>query len=128
MDVPPDPPRSPRAGREVLPAHTQRFDCVSHRSAQVPIVYQDEWLCVVNKPPDVHISGDGHPDTALRRVALQLDLARTRPDAELTLCHQLDYATSGLLCMAFKPAFAAPVCEAFAGKRLRPVCLNPAWM
>lgn len=64
----------------------------------LPIVFEDEWLCVVNKPAGLlSVPGRGaeNQDSVLRRLE-----AHARAGQPLFLVHRLDQDTSGLLVAA----------------------------
>ena len=63
---------------------------------EVPVVYEDEWLLVVNKPAGMPTQGTQASD---RHDLLAL-LGRQRPGQKLILCHRLDQGTSGVLVLA----------------------------
>jgi 23S rRNA-/tRNA-specific pseudouridylate synthase len=70
-------------------------------SAEKCILHMDEHYILVNKPPNVRMDGDFN-------VTLQKLLLAWVPNADLSnikWVHQLDYATSGIICIArTKPA------------------------
>jgi len=82
------------SGAEVLVAFDDSLgtppDC------QVPVLFEDDWLLVVDKPAGMASQGtqasDLHDLTAL--------LQRQRPDQTLALQHRLDQGTSGILVIA----------------------------
>ena len=63
---------------------------------EVPIVFEDEWLLVLNKPAGIPTQGTQASD----RHDLMALLARQRPGQKLILCHRLDQGTSGVLVLA----------------------------
>lgn len=62
----------------------------------VPILFEDAWLLVVNKPAGMPTQGTQASD----RHDLLAHLTRARPDQRLILCHRLDQGTSGVLVLA----------------------------
>jgi len=62
------------------------------------LLAQDD-LLVINKPQDVRLDGD-HPITVERYVA-SAHPQYAAPGLKLRFIHQLDYATSGILCLGF---------------------------
>ena len=66
---------------------------------EVPVVFEDAWLLVVNKPAGLATQGTQASD---RHDLLAL-LARQRPGERLILCHRLDQGTSGVLVLAKEP-------------------------
>ena len=65
----------------------------------IPVVYEDPWLLVVNKPAGMPTQGTQASD---RHDLLAL-LTRQRPGERLILCHRLDQGTSGVLVLAKDP-------------------------
>ncbi len=62
----------------------------------IPVVYEDEWLLVVDKPPlvTVHPTARYFHSTLIKRLEVQ------RPGEFLSLVHRLDRETSGLILIA----------------------------
>ena len=60
-----------------------------------PILHLDTNYVVIDKPADVRIDGD-HEHTAVKLLAAELP----QHADDLRHCHQLDYATSGVMCYA----------------------------
>lgn len=104
------------------------------------IVYENEEMVVVNKPNDVPMDGEGFPYTVeqwandyldgRRRASLHEEaspLGSTPSPSPVTgasaapgdgkrrvkFVHQLDYATSGVLCLAFTKPMAARLAHSF---------------
>lgn len=74
------------------------------------VCFENTDFCVVNKPFDLQIDG-------ARPATLELLLKKLHPDfRELRFCHQLDYATSGLLLLAKSRSAAAAARAAFDGR------------
>jgi 23S rRNA pseudouridine1911/1915/1917 synthase len=66
---------------------------------ELSVVFEDDWLLVVNKPAGIPTQGTQASD---RHDLLAL-LARQRPGQRLILCHRLDQGTSGVLVLAKDP-------------------------
>lgn len=62
----------------------------------VPIVYEDEHLFAVNKPPHLPV----HPSTRYNKNTLIKILERERPGQWLSLGHRIDRETSGVLLVS----------------------------
>lgn len=80
----------------------------------LPILYQDEWLVVVDKPSGLLVHpGPEAPDrdTCLSRVRRQLG-------HYVYPCHRLDRGTSGALLLALSPEIAKLVFDAFKERRV----------
>eukprot|EP01063_Lacrimia_lanifica_P025178 TRINITY_DN32953_c0_g1_i1.p1 TRINITY_DN32953_c0_g1~~TRINITY_DN32953_c0_g1_i1.p1 ORF type:complete len:391 (+),score=122.05 TRINITY_DN32953_c0_g1_i1:49-1221(+) len=79
------------------------------------VAYKSEELMVIDKPPDVRIDGDFD-------LTAEKWVAQTHPELvageghKLRLCHQLDYATSGLLVLGFRKVMAARVTHCFQNR------------
>jgi 23S rRNA pseudouridine1911/1915/1917 synthase len=84
---------------------------------EIPVVYEDAWLLVVNKPAGIATQGTQASD---RHDLLAL-LARQRPGERLILCHRLDQGTSGVLVLAKDPR--ADLGTQFQERTLRKVYL-----
>ena len=86
--------RTLKAGSEVVVAHDDTLGVPPDQA--VPVLFEDEWLLVVDKPAGMASQGtqasDQHDLTAL--------LQRQRPGQVLALQHRLDQGTSGILVIA----------------------------
>ncbi len=85
-------------------------------SDELPILYQDDALVVVNKPSGllVHRSPIDRHET---RFAVQL--LRNQLGRHVFPVHRLDKGTSGALAFALDKATASALAEQFAGKQVR---------
>ncbi len=95
-------PRDAVIGGEVVRVEAELLDAVAMAPQHIAleIVYQDEHLLVLNKPPGLVVHpGAGNPDMTLQNALLAFDpgLAKV-PRAGLV--HRLDKDTSGLLVVA----------------------------
>ena len=63
------------------------------------VVFEDEWLLVLNKPAGLPTQGTQASD----RHDLMALVARKRPGLKPILCHRLDQGTSGVLVLAKDP-------------------------
>lgn len=63
---------------------------------ELPVVFEDDWLLVLNKPAGLPVQGTQASD---KHDLLAL-LERQRPGQKLILCHRLDQGTSGVLVLA----------------------------
>jgi 23S rRNA-/tRNA-specific pseudouridylate synthase len=61
---------------------------------RIPVVYQDDEICIVDKPYDIRVDGQ-FPTTVEKLVADRDDIRMDK----FRLCNQLDYSTSGLLVL-----------------------------
>ena len=76
----------------------------------IPIVYEDEAICIVNKPYGIPVQGGAHISVCLTEILSQQ--LRT----EIFPVHRLDKETSGLLVVA-KSAAAARSCRSLFESR-----------
>jgi 23S rRNA pseudouridine1911/1915/1917 synthase len=101
---------------------------VAAESAPVEVVYEDEALRVVNKPPGLVVHpGAGNPARTLQNALLGLDPALARvPRAGLV--HRLDKDTSGLMVVArtleAHTALVAQLAAREIGRRYLAVCIG----
>ena len=96
--------------RARLPPHaydSQRALEVESLTLSELVCFENSDFCVVNKPYDLQIDG-------ARPATLEVLLKKLHPEfRELRFCHQLDYATSGLLLLAKSRSAAAAARDAF---------------
>jgi RluA family pseudouridine synthase len=90
--------RTLKAGTEVRVAHDDALG--EPPQEMVPVLFEDEWLLVVDKPGGMASQGTQASD----RHDLAALLQRHRPDQMLALQHRLDQGTSGILVVAKHPA------------------------
>ena len=76
------------------------------------VLYTDDNWIVINKPPDVRMDGE-YPVTV--ESLLRHWNSKLR-DTNFKWVHQLDYATSGVLCVGLNKAAAASACELFRAR------------
>jgi hypothetical protein len=75
-------------------------------SSALQILYMDGEFCILNKPYDVRMDGEGFDVTVQSMVINHLHkLGFTNPT--IRFAHRLDYATSGCLCVALSKKAAA---------------------
>jgi 23S rRNA pseudouridine1911/1915/1917 synthase len=89
------------------------------RHAEIPVLYEDERLLVVDKPGDIIV----HPtDRVVRNTVLSILREQTGFES-LYLAHRLDRETSGVLALAKDAAAAASLQSQFESRRTRKVYL-----
>ncbi|MDE3246318.1 MAG: hypothetical protein KGN80_09540, partial [Acidobacteriota bacterium] len=101
------------AGAEIRVAFDPDLPAVP--SLQIPIVFEDPWLLVVNKPTGIPTQGTWASD---RHDLLAL-IKTQRPGLKLFLHHRLDQGTSGLLVFSKDAAVNAPLTRAFTDHSVR---------
>ncbi|PCI36702.1 MAG: RNA pseudouridine synthase, partial [Elusimicrobia bacterium] len=83
--------------------------------ARLPILFEDDRILVVNKPPDLIV----HPtDRVIRNTVLSI-LREQTGAGFLTLAHRLDRETSGVLVLAKDSAAAAALQGQFERREIR---------
>eukprot|EP01039_Chlorochromonas_danica_P002928 gene2928-3195_t len=83
------------------------------------ILSEDEHFCVIDKPPDVRM--DGAFEVTVEKL-MQHVLATGRPHVDvhqLKWIHQLDFATSGVLCVGLTREGAAAASSAFEHREVQ---------
>lgn len=91
---------------------------------EIPIVYEDNNLIIVNKPSGVAMHdcaavglseiSDSHSPSTTTNVGVVSMLKAQLGVTQLHLCHRLDTGTSGCLCLAKNETTAAQIGELFA--------------
>jgi len=80
-----------------------------NQSPKLEIIYQDQWLIFINKPPDLPTQ-----PTVDRKRANVFDLAKSQLNSkQVYLHHRLDKDTSGVLLLAIHPAINKHLTEMF---------------
>lgn len=83
-----------------------------------PILHVDANYILIDKPADVRIDGD-HEHTAVKLLAAALP----QHASDLRHCHQLDYATSGVMCYALSRRAASAAGWLFEQRKTKKVYL-----
>eukprot|EP00667_Euglena_gracilis_P014084 EG_transcript_14559 len=78
------------------------------------VLLEQAELLVIDKPQDVRIDGD-HPITVEKYVAAEHP-RYSQPGLKLRFIHQLDFATSGILCLGFTKKTTARLAKCFEGR------------
>ena len=114
-------PKTPVRGGERLRVRTlrpARFDWSAAQDVVFEVVYEDESVVVVDKPPGLVV----HPGAGNADGTLVNGLLRRRPElAKLPragLVHRLDKDTSGLLVVAARPASRTALTSAMLKRRI----------
>src|SRR3989344_794475 len=87
---------------------------------QLPILYQDQDLVVVNKPSGLLVHRTGL-DLHARQFALQL--VRDQVGAAVFPVHRLDRPTSGVLVFALSKAVARQLVQQFSARLVKKIYL-----
>ncbi len=82
------------------------------------ILYQDDWMIAINKPPGLAVQG-GSKTT--RHLDGMLDALKFKAEERPRLVHRLDKDTSGVLILARTRKAAQVLTKAFASKAVRKV-------
>jgi 23S rRNA pseudouridine1911/1915/1917 synthase len=84
------------------------------------VVYEDEHVLIVNKPPGlvVHPSGRHLTDTLIQRMHKHFRSKDAERDVPVKLCHRLDRETSGLVLAAKDAVTHAALVKAFEDREI----------
>ena len=86
--------------------------------SEIPVVYDDKWLVIVNKPPGLlTVPAPGKERRTLAHL-LNEDL-RKPGEPQLFPCHRLDRETSGLVIFAKGPAARDQMMNMFRSRRIK---------
>jgi len=85
---------------------------------QKQLIYKDDRILVINKPPGLAVQGGKKVSIHLDRL---LGLLKYDSQHRPKLVHRLDKDTSGILVLARKPNVAADLAQAFQRKEIRKV-------
>ncbi|KAL9641875.1 hypothetical protein ABK040_000255 [Willaertia magna] len=95
----------------------------------IPFIYKTRDIIVIDKPYDLHI--DGEYDVTVEKLVNEQYPEMINPKEEiqhkkgqeikrkLKFCHQLDYATSGILCLAFTRKSCASISTNFQERKAK---------
>jgi len=89
------------------------LDPATLREIEGMILYMDDWLIAVNKPPG--LPSQGGPGI-VRHLDGMMDHFRLGASDKPRLVHRLDMETSGILLLARSPGVAAKLAAAFRGR------------
>lgn len=100
-----------RAGRNdaVLPG--ARIQLYTHFEIQLPVVYEDAHILLINKPAGISSEEDG-------RGGMTVESLLKKENGYPRLCHRLDHVTSGLLLLSKDPESEELLLAAFRERRL----------
>lgn len=102
-----------QAGAEIRVAFDADLPAVP--TLHIPVVFEDRWLLVVNKPTGLPTQGTWASD---RHDLLAL-IKTQRPELKLFLHHRLDQGTSGLLIFSKDTSINAELTRKFTGHGVR---------
>lgn len=103
-------PDAPAPAPVILPAEAER------RALEAMVLYQDDTLIVLNKPPGLPTQGG---PGITRHLDGMLDALRFGDADRPRLVHRLDRDTSGVLLLARSPGAAARLAALFRGRDVR---------
>jgi 23S rRNA pseudouridine1911/1915/1917 synthase len=101
-----------RTGDEVFLLYPKREESV--RDIEVPVIFEDEHILVVNKPPDMAV----HSTNPWGKNDLIQQLKRQRGERELYLTNRIDRETSGIVLIARSAEVARRLGEAFFAREV----------
>ncbi len=94
---------------------------VRPEEGDLEILYQDEWLAVLNKPAGmtVHPAPSCPEGTLVHRLVARFPSLRAQEGFRPGIVHRLDKDTSGLICVALTEEARLRLSEAFAEREIR---------
>ncbi len=110
--VPPVP-----AAPEPAPRFAMRLDARAQAELEGTVLYRDDQLIVINKPPGLPVQGGPGITRHLDGMLDALRFGAGRP----RLVHRLDRDTSGVLVLARTPGSAAKLAAAFRGRAMEKI-------
>ncbi len=104
-------------GQQIGRLHLRPPQVASMFRQDIEVLYEDDYLAVVFKPPGLRVNGNQHK-TLERTLPFNLKPS-DQPDAQTArVCHRLDAKTSGLLAVAKTRRALAGVSLAFMERRV----------
>jgi len=85
----------------------------------IPIVYEDEWLLVLNKPAGLLVIPTPKKESRTLTSILNDDAAKNNKPYRLHPCHRLDRDTSGLIIYAKGRAAEKKMTELFKNRKVK---------
>lgn len=94
---------------------------VQPEEGDLEILYQDEWIAVLNKPAGmtVHPAPSCPEGTLVHRLVARFPSLRAQEGFRPGIVHRLDKDTSGLICVALTEEARLRLSEAFAEREIR---------
>lgn len=99
-----------RTGDEFILSYPKKEETVN--DVEVPIIFEDEHILIVNKPPDMSV----HSTNPWGKNDLIQQLRRQHKDNELFLAHRIDRETSGIVLISRSRAVSRRLGDAFSGR------------
>ncbi len=87
----------------------------------IPIIYEDDWLLVVNKPPGLLTIPTPRNESRTLTSILNEDLAKRGLLYRLHPCHRLDRETSGLIIYAKGKSIQKRMMDEFKQKKVKKI-------
>ncbi len=87
----------------------------------IPIIYEDDWLLVVNKPPGLLTIPTPRKESRTLTSILNEDLAKRGLFYRLHPCHRLDRETSGLIIYAKGKSIQKKMMDEFKQKKVKKI-------
>ncbi|RKY31670.1 MAG: hypothetical protein DRP74_04335 [Candidatus Omnitrophota bacterium] len=92
---------------------------VKYKISNIPVVYEDEWFLVIDKPAGLLTIPSPKKDSRVLTNILNEDLKRRGVSYRLHPCHRLDKETSGLIIYAKGKSSQHKMMEEFKQKRIK---------
>jgi 23S rRNA pseudouridine1911/1915/1917 synthase len=86
---------------------------------RIPVIYEDDWLLIVNKPAGLLTIPTPKRETCTLTSILNLDLRQKNLPYRLHPCHRLDRETSGLIIYAKGKSVQKKMMDIFKKKKIK---------
>jgi len=106
-----------RANRDAQTIPGAKVQLYTAFEAELPLVYEDEHILLINKPAGISCEMDGRGGMTVISLLEQ----KTKGEYTPRLCHRLDHPTSGLLLLAKDDESEQALLEAFKERTLTKV-------
>lgn len=106
-----------RAGRDEKIAPGARVTVYTGFCPELPVVFEDENILLINKPAGISAEEDGRGGMTVLSLLTERAQGRYTP----RLCHRLDNPTSGLLLLCKNDESEAALLSAFAERKLEKI-------
>lgn len=90
---------------------------------QIPVLYENEWLLVVNKPAGIQVEASIHGYPSIESWARQYLSANSKKPSLVGIVHRLDRSVSGVLVLAKKKAALQQLNAQWAQRQVKKVYL-----
>lgn len=104
-------------GETIVYQHPPEYEKNTRLILKLEVVYEDEYLAVINKPAGILVSGNGFK-TIANALAQNLKNSSAVDAVSPQPCHRLDYATTGLLLVGKTSSAITKLNQLFEHKKI----------